>query len=1428
MKKHVWIVACAATIGGALTSTHAGDLFSDPAPAPAPGLAAERIEVTATGPYLGDFDDDGWIGLDDYSALVECMAGPNTLPDPESPRTRLECLTAFDYDGDFDVDLVDFRRFQTRLGHTPIPLRDTLGRVIHGDWTVAYSGRQTCGTAGCHDVDHIANGFKFQQGRTDQDGNIIFRDDYFQDGRWWIKSGGRYGGALPVGTPEVPAGKQNADESHFDLTTFGWVGDCAGCHVGGGPGEFDLDGQRFWDRATGLFGFEQLGKTWDDVALDGDYAQIDSFGNLTQARWDITGLAEPDCLYCHTPDPDWASEPDMRNAWRSAALAAKTELVDNQGQSVPAYEAAGPAGQGWFSSMETNAAGAATVLQLDYSVGVGDGSLVDYPDRTLALKSSAVDSTPRDKACWSCHSGAAVIRGDVWFDERIVHYAKFNNLNDADPANDVSPEHSTTCNYCHPGDLDHNFAKGNNPIIRWRDETDWVGFRSCRECHLWNSLDPHPDAPVVGGESDPVEVHRVDAMMDKLSCAFCHIPYPMASPSWGVLDLSAGIPGFYMTNEFYSADPLNPDDPDKSRWYAGFKAKTDSDGQTRFFPEALFHYVYWGDWDQNGTPEDRSDDVVAPIPMWRIRDVTGGGAHLPVVTDDNGDGKKEINRPEEILAYIQALKGNDHHGRQVAANPVLSKGYRIFYEDPQAPGGVNSFNPDEAGMHVEHGGRLGLSHSVLPASEAWGAGRDCDVCHRDDGLSPVFDRKFLVDPFGPDGNPIYETIREILEVDTAGYHDNVVLKDVLGDPIALDSTAPYNGRQTCGGVGCHDIDAITNGMHFQQGRTDSAGNVVMKDDFFEDGQFWNQSPGRYGIYTQVAQRQHTSKQADNESEFDRAAFDWIRECSACHPGSGPGEFDRDGQLLYNDATGEFGYELLGKTANDVTLDSDYAVMDTATGQPEPARWDVTGVSGPDCLQCHRRERTGFVRNDMNRVWREKTLSAGTELVDNELDPVPAFAAAGTAGQGWFSNLDIDGVGPPILQIDYNVGVDDGSLRTDEASNVVLNAGSLNPKPTDQVCMGCHRDSASVAGFLWFDDRDVHMAYFGHRDDQDPLNDVSDSELRTCLECHPVNPQHNPAKGNSLQLRSRNDADWADFRTCRDCHLTELPNGKPNPLKHPDAPDVPGDELVHLAGTGENGPMEKISCQGCHIPYALAPATLFIDAAGGGSGRSNQFYSADPLDPSDPDKSKWYPALVWKQDSDGVTRLFPANPWPNIFWGEWNRNGTPEDLSDDVVSPIIQWRINQALAAMPPVGITDDNGDTRPEVNRPEEIMSYLVSLRNGIDSYGRPVATNPVLVKGDRIWHEDPDNPGTVISFAYEGTGIPLTWTAYVWDLNHNVLKADQAWGAGVPFIPSCVDCHSFDGTSPVFDRKILIDPYGPDGQPVYKTVGDMVGLHPT
>jgi len=735
-------------------------------PEPSEAVAASRSGAsTAT----HDFDGNGYVNSADFSHFDTCwgLSGPGGAPG--SP----ECLSIFDADGDGDVDLVDFAGFQRARGHLPIPLRDTLGNVIVLGSTAPYSGRQMCaGSCHAHDVDHIANGLHFQQGRTDTAGNISTGDDPFGDGRWWNFSRGRYG-IWVDGYNQTS--KDNSNPLEIGLTSFAWIRDCGGCHPGGGPGEFDRDGFPYFDVATGKFGFEALGKTWDDVRLDGDYSVLNmATGAVIAARWDQTGLSGPDCLFCHRADRTMQGATSMNLTWRQATLAGGVSLVDSAGQPVRAFEAAGTAAQGWYSNLAIQGS-IATVLQIDYAVGVANGSLLADTGGTVSLTPSSFSRKPKDQVCAPCHAQTLRQTGP-WFDERDVHYGKLNNRRDTNPANDIPNDRSTACNYCHPGNLEHNFAKGNFMTKHWRDDLDWVNFRSCRECHLTEFPDgtpnprKHPDSPPIPGT---LMIHNIGFVegeagpMKILSCEACHIPYGPAAH--GAFDSS--ITATFTTlpsSLFYSADPLDPTNPDKSRWYPNLLFKTDSDGKQRLFPGATKPNVYWADWNQNGTPADLSDDTIAPVVAQQLRILTGGVA-LPGVTDDNADGRLEINRPEEILIYIQYLKGGNPQQKVLATRPVLVKGKRVWYEDPLTPGGVGSFDFGGQGIAMEDWSSSvsSVDHAVFPKDKAWGyspidPSMGCPDCHRPATLdSPVFDRKILVDPNGLDGKPVYETVRQM-------------------------------------------------------------------------------------------------------------------------------------------------------------------------------------------------------------------------------------------------------------------------------------------------------------------------------------------------------------------------------------------------------------------------------------------------------------------------------------------------------------------------------------------------------------------------------------------------------------------------------------------------------------------------------------------
>ena len=75
--------------------------------------------------------------------------------------------------------------------HADVKLLDKFGRPITAGSRSAFSPRKTCGA--CHDIDRIAGGYHFQQGRTDAEGEVQVRDDFFGDGRPWVRSDGMYG-----------------------------------------------------------------------------------------------------------------------------------------------------------------------------------------------------------------------------------------------------------------------------------------------------------------------------------------------------------------------------------------------------------------------------------------------------------------------------------------------------------------------------------------------------------------------------------------------------------------------------------------------------------------------------------------------------------------------------------------------------------------------------------------------------------------------------------------------------------------------------------------------------------------------------------------------------------------------------------------------------------------------------------------------------------------------------------------------------------------------------------------------------------------------------------------------------------------------------------------------------------------------------------
>jgi len=556
------------------------------------------------------------------------------------------------------------------------------------------------------------------------------------------------------------------------------------------------------------------------------------------------------------------------------------------------------------------------------------------------------------------------------------------------------------------------------------------------------------------------------------------------------------------------------------------------------------------------------------------------------------------------------------------------------------------------------------------------------------------------------------------------------------------------------------------------------------------------------------------KDNNGPSEIDKTSFFWTGKCGACHPGGGPGEYDRDGELYYDVATGEFGYEKLGLSAGDVVNDGDYTFINPSTGGQVAAAWDKTGVSEPDCFMCHRSDFVIDSGTNNNALWRQATLRSLATLVDDQAATVPSFAAAATAGAGWHSTFTMASLPPgkppqaAVLQIDYAEGITDGDLRVNDNGKLTLKGRKIVGSPLDYACWGCHAMAdAKKRGREWFDPvKDVHYGGFN------PGLDATESQA--CVACHPAGMDHDIAKGSETVGTVRDDTDYASIRTCRDCHM-------PGDRKHPRAPK-PTSQLHTTANH-----LDVMSCEFCHIPYKEQPAQLVADNSVTGSPvgyNTDAFLSADPLDPSDPFDDKWYPGVHWKVDQDGVTRIFPVKPLASAWWGDWDDNGTPTNYADDVIEPIILWRVRGITGGAALAGTVDDNGDGKIEVNTEAEILAYITALK-GNDTHGVQVAARPVLVKGEAVWYEDGTQPSGVNHFELHGTGIKAETTA-PFGINHNVRVSENALGA----MGNCDACHrGLNGgqLTPGFDRKILLDPWGTDGDAVYTTPREVLDINP-
>ncbi len=593
----------------------------------------------------------------------------------------------------------------------PFYLKDEAGNIIDPVHNVnadkPYSPKQTCGATGCHDYNKITEGFHFTQGRGEK------VPELFAKRYNWVSSPGNYGGTWcsPAPLYRQLASKKNDNARMIDMTSFDFVtATCGNCHPGGGPLEYDRDGNRYDERMK-----KHGMKSGEENGLDGDYFK---------AKWSDTGVIEADCILCHMPEYNFKE--------RNKQLANLN------------FKWAATAGSGFGSSEGSIKDGKPVKLTYDKSKFDDEGRVIVH-----------IAPQPRNETCLQCH------KKPDW----KKRGASFS------PRTDVHMAAGLICVDCHASGRKavdkrirdkeaHQFGKGDDPSGWVRNDLDNT-MRTCEDCHI------------KGWRNAPKASHAwlPPLHMEKLSCQACHIPsravksaLVQASDVYNPAPRITPPPKHIWT--FY--------DQEMNFWnhYGELDLFTAMDQPTDVTRPTLFRYkgkIYpgnrvhssWVGFEENGKEGLNQLFMRDFFQMWMQHksDPAHNYPELSLIKDDNNDGIIEVNRPEEIDALLISVKnylnntGFSLDGKRL----VWVSDSRAYYSSKES-----RELPREEYEATAYASVYKFSHDIAPANAALGAG-GCTECHRSG--SPFFEGKVLKEIFSAqDGKPKWEPNYEILGI----------------------------------------------------------------------------------------------------------------------------------------------------------------------------------------------------------------------------------------------------------------------------------------------------------------------------------------------------------------------------------------------------------------------------------------------------------------------------------------------------------------------------------------------------------------------------------------------------------------------------------------------------------------------------------------
>lgn len=513
-----------------------------------------------------------------------------------------------------------------------LTLYDEDGKAIDPKDSAAqpYSPRATCGK--CHDYEKISAGYHFNA----PDRSV----DPGPRGEPWIFTDARTRTQLPLSARDW-AGARSLND--LALTPWTFV-QSFGRHMPGGG----------------------LGDKFADTPAD------------PNARWNISGKLDIDCLICHSADnrhdpAERAAQLSSENYKWAPVAAAGLAIVQGQARNLAAVD---PNAIPDPDPEKANAPAARPSLKIVY-----DKTRFDLNDRVTFN----VTRRPAADRCYFCHSARQVGNNAPmrWQTDKDVHLAA-----------------GLTCTDCHRNGIDHNITRGREsaaqdsgavvaPSATTQTPNDIA--MSCRGCHLGT------DQSQAGrlGAPRPRHAGLPAVHFDKLTCTACHSG-PMPQDSAGTVQTSMAH-GLGLSSQDrrddatpYIAQPVMVKGPDG-----------------KIAPTRMMWPSFWAYRKKNMIPDNR----ITPLSPQAVAKLAA--AALPEAKDS-----APLSH-EQIIKVLKALAVDKEAG-----DPLYVHGGNITTLNGY---GYEENAPYNNPLALPYSWAIG--HDVRPAQQALGANNNCRQCH---------------------------------------------------------------------------------------------------------------------------------------------------------------------------------------------------------------------------------------------------------------------------------------------------------------------------------------------------------------------------------------------------------------------------------------------------------------------------------------------------------------------------------------------------------------------------------------------------------------------------------------------------------------------------------------------------------------------------